>query len=564
MVNSNRQSSIDNRQSMWQSSIENVAMRSALTLMLMAAPLLAQQPTFRTGTTLVEFTVVALDNKGAPVTDLTKEELVLTDGGRAREIAFFRFDGVPSPAADIVPAPVPPGFATNRLEYAAAPRQSSVTAIVLDLINTAPPHQTAARAQALKYLDSLPEDARVALFRFSEQEPMAALQTFTDRIDLIRAQIDTLKIAARRELTRPGWRGAPIVGADCEPDEGGDAQASQVAERADKTEGFATAAAIEKRQLSALNQSIRETRLAKTLASLEALGAHLAGIRGPKSVVWVTSGMPIMLSPTQEGQSLKNFEPLIRQAAQRLANQGIAVYPVDAKGACRALDRSRDQGAYGLNDPPERVFASLGVVADVTGGRFVKYENDPTHAVTIAGNDQRGTYTIGFYADDARKEEWQRLKVEVKRRGVTLRHREGYLAARSGQPQSWPPQSWQEMARRPLDSTAIRLNAQADVAGEGMTVLVHIAAGDLYFHEQDGRVVANLEVGLIERKGGEPTNIRVQPAEISPADPLKDQRTEMIPLKTTWPLNPGTTAVRVAVRDRFTGRYGTLELALSR
>jgi hypothetical protein len=52
--------------------------------------------------------------------------------------------------------------------------------------------------------------------------------------------------------------------------------------------------------------------------------------------------------------------------------------------------------------------------------------------------------------------------------------------------------------------------------------------------------------------------------EISIADPASSQRSEMIPLQTTWPLNPGTSAVWAIVRDRFTGRYGTLGLPLNR
>ena len=58
---------------------------------------LAQQqpPTFRATTTLVEVSVVALDAKGDPVTDLKKEEIALTDKGREKELAFFLLEGAP-------------------------------------------------------------------------------------------------------------------------------------------------------------------------------------------------------------------------------------------------------------------------------------------------------------------------------------------------------------------------------------------------------------------------------------------------------------------------------------
>jgi hypothetical protein len=52
-------------------------------------------PTFRAGTTLIEFTFVARDGKGNPVADLEKEDVVVTENGQAREVVFFRFDGAP-------------------------------------------------------------------------------------------------------------------------------------------------------------------------------------------------------------------------------------------------------------------------------------------------------------------------------------------------------------------------------------------------------------------------------------------------------------------------------------
>ena len=42
--------------------------------------------------------------------------------------------------------------------------------------------------------------------------------------------------------------------------------------------------------------------------------------------------------------------------------------------------------------------------------------------------------------------------------------------------------------------------------------------------------------------------------------PAQDNRAPLITSATTWPLNDGTTSVRVVVRDRSTGRYGTLDI----
>src|SRR5690242_11390458 len=99
----------------------------------------SQQPVFRSGTTLIEFTFVALDGKGNPVTDLKKDEVALTERGHPRDIAFFRFDGNAPAVAEPAP-PLAPGYATNR----PVPERNA-SAFLFDLINTHPNDQTCAR-----------------------------------------------------------------------------------------------------------------------------------------------------------------------------------------------------------------------------------------------------------------------------------------------------------------------------------------------------------------------------------------------------------------------------------
>jgi VWFA-related protein len=528
----------------------------------------AQTPTFRTGTTLVEFTVVALDDKGNPVTDLTQAELSLKDRGQPRDIAFFRFDGdgAAAPPAS-PPVALPPGFVTNRPEYQPEP-QKNVTAIVLDFINTAPPDQDGARSQLMRYLKTLPSNTPVGLFRFTENQPVAMVHSFTNQAEVLKSHIGSLGAVSRRELIMPGIKTGQIVGGECggggpmipgasaSPTSGGGGSSS-------KAEGMSAFTESESKVLTGTNQTIRNVRISKTLDSLEALGNHLSAIPGRKSVVWISSGMPIHLPPAIPSQSAMNHEPPIRRLAQQLANQGIAVYPVDAKGGCRALDKSQNQGIYGLNDAPQHVFGTFDVVADVTGGRVVKYTNDFSQGVVLAANDQRGTYTVGFYASDEPDDRWHSLQLETKRRGITLRHRQGYHSASRAQPQSLTPEVWGQIAGAPLGSSGVRLNGRIDAAGNQVTLALQIAAGDLYFHEKAGQIVADLEIGFVQRTAAGPTGLRQQLMEITLKGPLQDQRAQLIPIKTAWPLNEGTSEVRVIVRDRLTGRYGTLDIPLS-
>ena len=543
----------------------------ALTLFLLpfafflAAGARAQEPalpTFRTGTTLVEFTFVALDGNGKPITDLTQDDIVLTDGKQKRDVAFFRFEGGPAqPTESALPSAPPPGFISNRIEFPiASPR--SVTAVILDQLNTPPPFQADARTEVQRYLKNLPSNTTIGLFRFSETRPMEVLQPFTQDVGLVRSKVDALKPSARMELKVPGYGIGSIVGAECSPDSASIPTSSRIATPVSSTSGAraeakATAAGDEARALYESNRFIRKDRLRQSLDSLEAMGAHLSGLPGRKSVVWITAGMPIMIKD-------EVWEPQIRAAAERLANEGVVLYPVDIKGGCRAMDRTKDEGAAGANDAPERVFGTMDVLADVTGGRVVKYENDPTQGVVIAANDQAGSYTVGFYADDAADDAWHALKVEVKRKNVDLRYRQGYLSVRSAQPKSWPSDAWKNLSRQPLTSTAIGLNARAVPNGGDVTVSLQIVSADLYFHDRAGLGAADLEIGIVEMKGKESTNVRVQPLIVTLNHPADSRRSEMISVPTKWPVNTATTSLRVIVRDRYTAKYGTVDVTISR
>src|SRR5688500_17156723 len=95
----------------------------------------ADSPSFRTGTTLIEFTVVVTGEDGRHVTDLEQGDVSIVEGGRPRDVAFFHYEGAPVAAIRVQSQPLSPGIFTNRPEYAPGPPRN-VIAILIDSLNT--------------------------------------------------------------------------------------------------------------------------------------------------------------------------------------------------------------------------------------------------------------------------------------------------------------------------------------------------------------------------------------------------------------------------------------------
>jgi hypothetical protein len=55
----------------------------------LAATLLAQTPSFRVATRLVQVNVIVTDHRGDPVTGLTKDTFEIFDRGRPQKLIFF-------------------------------------------------------------------------------------------------------------------------------------------------------------------------------------------------------------------------------------------------------------------------------------------------------------------------------------------------------------------------------------------------------------------------------------------------------------------------------------------
>jgi VWFA-related protein len=527
-------------------------------------------PVFRAGTKLVEVTVTVLDRKGNAVSGLEAGDFTVLDEGKPREVAFFRFDGhaapapqTPQPAQPVVPA----GFVTNRPELGVeAPR--TITALVLDSLNTPPAQGMMARAQMMRYLRELAPNTRVAIFQLGQQ--LRILHDFTDDAASLRARIEKATV------------GMP-------PNTVTDYSQSII-----EAEAFVNMfppemqASIEEMERTMLevesmaNSASRRYRMEKSLAAMEALGKHLAGIPGRKNLVWISGGFSMVSITGAMGMGprggVEDFEAKVRATSRRLAQDGVVLYIVDSKGielpsdmgaASRQPLPARGRGRFepqmdtenASNDPRP----AMELMASITGGRYLHNTNDLAAGFKQTSADMRGSYTLGFYMAGDPDEKWHKLKVRVKRPGVEVRHREGYLAdSVPTQPVKWDTDTWRTTFLNPVGSSVIPLTARlARTLSGSIALTVIVDPNAIQFHPDGDNMKAELEIGVADcAKDGSMNSTRGPYVAIVPTAKWEEARKNGIAYQKEWKITDGTSRVRVVVHDVRSGQYGSLELAL--
>src|SRR5512134_4187544 len=118
-------------------------------------------PVFRVATRLVQVSVVVHDRDGRPVTDLKKEDFTLTERGTPQPIAFLSMESAERPPAP--PAASSPNIFSNVFaERSGVP--TSITVILLDLLNTRWADQQYARKALITFLGQIQPQDRIAIY----------------------------------------------------------------------------------------------------------------------------------------------------------------------------------------------------------------------------------------------------------------------------------------------------------------------------------------------------------------------------------------------------------------
>ena len=514
-----------------------------------------QTPVFRSGAHLVQVNIVVHDSHGKPVDDLKQEDFAITEQGKPQRISFFTVTSADKSIAS--PPALPPHIFSNVLaENHEVP--TSVTVVLLDLLNTSLTDQLYARKGLLKFLQQLQPQDRVAIFSLGSHSLRLLHDYTTDSASLIsKLRQASGEIPAELDASTP--------------DPGVQSELQRL--------GLDALADANQREADFFTSG----RIVNTLETLEAIARHLSGLPGRKNLIWLSGGFPLTIGfdtvpAIGSTREQRTFTAETDAAVRALNDSGVAVYPVDARGlmVLPGFDASVRQipriGPSSAPRPSAAITAnqdSMKELASRTGGRAAYNTNDLTHAIRQAIDDSRVTYTLGYYStDDTQDGKFREIRVKVNRPHVDVRYRKGYFALK-------PPDDTAKARKddirgavwSPLESTALALNARADLidqpAPNTINLFVQINPSGIAFKRDGDRWNAQIDIVYVQKDdrgrllgSGVTDTLTLALTDANYNKAMKDGliRQQRIPRQ------PAATTMRIVVRDVGTGSVGSLTI----
>lgn len=500
-----------------------------------ALPTPSEQSAVHVTTRIVQVSVTVLDDQGRPVTGLTKDDFVLTDGGQRQHIASFS-----EPTAAVTDATTAPNTFTNRFAQGAA-AQPPLTVVVIDAFNS--------RGRATLVLDEVekfvrhmrPED-RVALYELTTDN-LYLLQDFTSDPSALLSGI---------------------------------------------IRGREYAAIIHPRMMFA--QDVDE----QTMDAMRVIAGHLTKMPGRKNMIWLSGGFPPV--PLNDGGVSITYD-IMNKTSRALGNSDLPLFAIDVHGLTAAGGgggghvpgggpRGPVSGATlphpsqvgGCSDttdgcaPGAHDFEFTKNLADISGGRAYYDTNDFAAAIRKVVDDSASTYVLGYYPDHNKwNGEFREIKVKVTRPAVEVRSRNGYYAvADTTSATDRDAQKLADAIRSPLESTDLEFDVHADgveVSGARQLKLkISVDASQLHFEQIGARWTDNITETLAQFSAvGEQVSTKSKTINLKPMKEAHQQLLKAgLSFSETVALEKNAAEIRLVLRDEGNGAIGSVIIPLAR
>jgi VWFA-related protein len=400
-------------------------------------------PVFRSTVDAVELDAFVVDAAGHPVTDLTVEDFEVLEDGRSQPITTFALVDIPierveAPATTDVPSDVRSNQQPEGRIYLFAVDEISPTLVPylrLRLRDFVEQHFGPNDTAAIVY---------VGRGRSTDG------QDFTSNRALLLRSIDRIQGGfGTSDLQQASAQSAPEGSAAATIREAAAQSTVQVQAAvvgAETQSGQAIAQLLEQQQAAqqqALNQNglllagEGEFLLRQRMESLRTLVEFMAGIGGRrKSIIYITTGLGTSVYEALDytgGVRSLAIEDL--HAAITAATRGnVTIYPLDPAGLI--LGRDLTEQILTNSDPLTEVsqtrigrLQDLRGLAEATGGFAILDTNNYEAGFSRVVRENSTYYVLGFSAGSTRADgRFRNVEVRVKRPGLQVRARKGYLA----------------------------------------------------------------------------------------------------------------------------------------
>ena len=539
-----------------------------------------EPPVIKVSTRLIQVGVVAHDRDGNPVGDLLKSDFEIFDDGKRRDAAFFSLE---RRAQRVEPLRLPLNTFSNRIGTQAS---TNATVILLDGLNTNIRDQAYAKPQVVSFLKQIEPSDRVGIFALGQQ--LRVLHDLSTDASSLIAALSSYKGRAGSELLASELPTEALKRGDLAPGKtptvpgmpAGGGASNAAADLADKFFQEFVQEASRRPAVFYLEQRVRWTA-----RGLQTIGRYLAGIPGRKSLIWVSASFPLTVgfedaldtgSPSREWRT---FRGEMEEATRTLNEANVAVYPVDARGLAppggldvegRLFPSQPGRLARGvpIYTPAPRNLDVLHLLAERTGGKAFYNTNDIGSAVRAALKDSEVTYTLGFYANSEKLDgKFHDIKVRVKRKGVRVRHRKGYVARNEAVfDTKQRSDEIRQLLHAPIDATTIGIYVRHEPDAEetgSVKLTIRVDASDITLEPNGERRQGKLNIVIAQKDlEGEILATESQTLDLNLTQRNYESITRdgaMLLWKTVEP-NPEVAEFRVVIVDHPSNTMGSLRV----
>jgi len=536
---------------------------SCMVLVCMSAvnPMVAQDS--------VVVTVSATGAGDTPLMTLGKPDFTVQESGKPRAIATF----VGPEAKPAAPPQLQPNEFSNQPDFL---ETSGAIFVVLDTIDTRYLDERDSRQLILKFLGKAAQAKHAVTLGILNDKGLHLYHDYRTGSNVLLAALIKAGLGGMKEA-------APPPGVN-------DAEVSTEAARL---------TAFSKGDLS---NATADTQLLRSnidlpLIMFQDVAFAAAGLPGRKALVWVTNAVPFDIDPksmqfkspqinnrgaavggvtTSPGSGVvgpvggvsaggskdaltaaevKRLAPIWRQSVRALFDGGVAVYPVEVRGAFSAASSSFTQ-------------TRMRELVLLTGGKAYYGSNDPFPDILQASTGNTAGYELGYAADASASPDFRHLEVTANQPIVNVAHPAGYFPY-EGTPKSRASDELGLAMGSPLEYTGIRFKVTVTGIEEGtagkkkVNLLISLPGNVGILNETMGTVDVGFLAVATNAKGDKVGAMNEGAGGKFPPEAVAQIKELGFQLKRSFEASPGESTVRFLVRDNQTGRMGSIIFPLN-